>query len=137
MPRIFSNEPDDEAGRHRGSTYMRFEDPPVWTSEHDGVITTRHVMWTASSTKHGTRVNPDMPGDPVMEIPIFYEWIDPVMLHEFGHPLGLHDFYKDPDPKVRELYSIMSGKADEVTPEDLFQLRAIYLRHMKHVNQDD
>ena len=127
----------DEAGKHLGNLYLKMEEPPIWTSRDNGDFIERHVMWTATSTIHGDLANADEivgiePCDPDIPTPIYYQWIDPVMLHEFGHTLGLHDFYNDPDYRVKKLKAIMTFNTDHITREDIAQLRAIYIRHVKH-----
>ena len=51
------------------------------------------------------------------------------MLHEFGHTLGLPDFYED--ASMEHLDAVMSRSA-KVMDEDIAQLRAIYLLHSSH-----
>ena len=58
-----------------------------------------------------------------------YLYIDPVMLHEFGHTLGLHDFYDD--PTMTHLDAVMNT-SNGIRYEDIAQLRAIYLLHSSH-----
>ena len=67
---------------------------------------------------------------------IRYEYVGTVALHEFGHTLGLHDFYDD--KTMVDLPSVM-GKPDYdnlrniwIEHHDLEQLRAIYLLHSPH-----
>ena len=50
-------------------------------------------------------------------------------MHEFGHTLGLHDFYSD--PSMNHLSAVMN-KSTTIEDEDLAQLRAIYLLHDAH-----
>ena len=59
----------------------------------------------------------------------YFLYIDPVMLHEFGHTLGLPDYYAD--PTMDNLNAVMNGGGG-ITTEDIEQLRAIYLLHSKH-----
>ena len=55
------------------------------------------------------------------------------MLHEFGHTLGLPDFYAD-TTGLKNVVAIMndSGAARNVKDEDIEQLRAIYILHTRH-----
>ena len=71
--------------------------------------------------------------------PQFYVFIDYVMLHEFGHTLGLPDFYsgstsENYDSRLSLLTAIMNKYwvAKEIKDEDIEQLRAIYGLHTKH-----
>ena len=58
-----------------------------------------------------------------------YHYIDPLMIHEFGHTLGLSDFGND--PTLKSLAAIMENfhVNKTITVEDLAQLRAIYAIH--------
>ena len=51
------------------------------------------------------------------------------MMHEFGHTLGIHDFYND--PIMDWLVAVMNTNND-ITDHDIEQLRAIYLLHTSH-----
>ena len=55
----------------------------------------------------------------------YYVYVDRIMLHEFGHTLGLHDSYND--PTMDDLDAVMN-----TSYEDIEQLRAIYLLHTPH-----
>ena len=52
-----------------------------------------------------------------------------IAVDEFGHTLGLHDFYRD--VRMDHLNAVMNIGA-EITDEDIAQLRAIYLLHRAH-----
>ena len=111
-------------GVHMEDMYMVFEDPPQSAEKPDRQpwkYTT--WAWTTIEGVHGTKV----PGtsNPTK----YFLYLPPVMLHEFGHTLGLHDFYND--TTMEHLDAIMNGK-DQITAENLEQLRAIYFRHSKH-----
>jgi predicted Zn-dependent protease len=58
-----------------------------------------------------------------------YYYIDPLMIHEFGHTLGLSDFGND--PTLKSLTAIMENfhANKTITAEDIAQLRAIYAVH--------
>ena len=59
-----------------------------------------------------------------------YAFIDWVMLHEFGHTLGLPDFYADTSTLQGQI-AIMNEHwvAQDIKDEDLEQLKAIYILH--------
>ncbi len=59
----------------------------------------------------------------------YYAYVDRVMLHEFGHTLGLHDFYDD--PTMDQLDAVMNDPYTNKTPtaEDIAQLKAMYALH--------
>ena len=59
----------------------------------------------------------------------YYAYVDRIMLHEFGHTLGLHDFYDD--PTMAHLDAVMDT-SNAIRPEDIAQLRAIYFHHGSH-----
>ena len=68
---------------------------------------------------------------PVPNLSDSYYYIDPVMIHEFGHTLGLPDFYKDNATGLKGLPAIMGSHPIRmtITAEDIVQLRAIYAVH--------
>ena len=114
-------------GVHMGDMYMVFEDPPESAVEEtvNSVTSWRYTVWrwTADKSKHGTHIqHTAMP----ME---YYLYIDPVMLHEFGHTLGLPDFYAD--TTMDHLDAVMNT-SDGIKHEDIEQLRAIYFLHSPH-----
>ena len=59
----------------------------------------------------------------------YHAYVDRVMLHEFGHTFGLHDFYDD--PTMDHLDAVMNDPYTNKTPtaEDIAQLRAMYALH--------
>ena len=59
----------------------------------------------------------------------YYVYVDRIMLHEFGHTLGLHDFYND--PTMDDLDAVMNTSY-VIHAEDIKQLEAIYLLHNPH-----
>ena len=59
----------------------------------------------------------------------YYVHMGRIMLHEFGHTLGLHDSYND--PTMDDLDAVMNTSY-EIRDEDIEQLRAIYLLHTPH-----
>ena len=63
--------------------------------------------------------------------PSLYYYIDPIMIHEFGHTFGLPDFYADTTTGLQALPAVMDDPYTNKTPtlEDIEQLRAIYALH--------
>ena len=63
-----------------------------------------------------------------------YLYVGHIALHEFGHPLGLHDFYAD--PSMKHLRAIMNFDRNdvgaEITDEDRDYLRDVYYNHTLH-----
>ncbi len=60
-----------------------------------------------------------------------FRYVDPIMMHEFGHTLGLPDFYLDYMTDLMGLDAVMNDPYSNKTPtdEDIAQLKAIYARH--------
>ena len=63
---------------------------------------------------------------------VYYVYVDRVMLHEFGHALGLPDFYADDKTGLKGLSDAVMHTGYEIRDEDIEQLRAIYLLHNPH-----
>ncbi len=51
------------------------------------------------------------------------------MVHEFGHTLGLHDFYDD---KKMDHSNPVMNTSYEISDEDIEQLEAMYFHHDSH-----
>ena len=49
------------------------------------------IYWTDVQGHDGAKITNLLPGNPTS----FYYYINPTMIHEFGHTLGLHDHYAD------------------------------------------
>ena len=85
--------------------------------------------WTNVSTDNGTRVI-----DPATNARVgYYAYINAVMVHEFGHTLGLPDFY-GPMGQAAGLNGLRANMDDPYkhqtpTSQDIAQLRAIYAVH--------
>ena len=64
----------------------------------------------------------------------YYAYIDRVMVHEFGHTLGMPDFYADNTTGLNGLPAVMDNHHNNmaITVEDIAQLDAIYRRHSSH-----
>ena len=122
----------DGPGRHMENMYIVFENPP-WGARLDlnGDWKRTEYVWTDVRDKHGEDV-------PCFEAAAIcnmmdtrvYVYVGRVMLHEFGHTLGLPDFYDD-RTGLRDLEGVMKGSF-EIQDEDIEQLKAIYLLHSRH-----
>ena len=58
--------------------------------------------------------------------PRCYVYVDRIMLHEFGHTLGLHDFYND---RTMDHLTAVMNTHSVIDDEDEMQLEAIYAYH--------
>ena len=119
----------DGPGKHMVNMTMVFEEPG-FQCDDDPCTTQSQVIWTDVKKKQGTRPPGMGPTSSNLSIYIF---IDYVMLHEFGHPLGLSDFYDD-TTGLKNVTAIMNKHwvAQEIKDEDIEQLKAIYILHTKH-----
>ena len=115
---------------------MIFEDPPYCCRNRDEAVcdTADLVLtrWTSEPMKHWTWVTEDGK-DILLEYPL------KMAMHEFGHTLGLPDFYGYDNQHRADGLSIeepaflnKSWEAKTVRIEDIEQLDAIYTRHSKH-----
>ena len=116
-------------GLHMENMFMVFEDPP-WFAEavKRGMSTVwvrTEYAWTDDEDLNGEKVTGS--GSPG----VFYVYVDRVMLHEFGHTLGLPDFYNDKTGLMRYSDAVMDTGL-EIHEEDINQLRAIYVLHNPH-----
>ena len=89
----------------------------AWYTNEDGTVS--RVYWTNIANLDGVRVNPQRRTPPIE----WWAYIGGVVVHEFGHTLGLPDFWKFP-----ELESIVAVMYENVriTPADLDLLDDIY-----------
>ena len=120
-------EMSDHVGPHLGDMYIKIEDPPVWIPRDDPDADPAYYKWTFDRDLHREPIRDVNPDDDTA--PTRYYWIDRVMLHEYGHTLGLDDYYDD--DSMDHLVAMMNISLD-ITDEDIEQLRAIYIRHEKH-----
>ena len=118
-------------GAHMGIMYMVFEDPPWAAAEEEDVLGNKtgkwertEYLWTTNKSLNGSRVSY------IASREVFYVYVDRVMLHEFGHTLGLPDFYSD-TTGLKGLDAVMNTSF-EIQDEDIAQLEAIYLLHSPH-----
>ena len=127
---------------HLGHMTIVFEEPAWWCRSKpslagycDDLV---RIYWTDESALSGIYLDEGIltEGNP----PSRYEWVGRVMRHEFGHPLGLTDFYDtrdktfhtdDEKPRLREsdMKNAVMHTGSEIHAQDIAQLRAIYLLH--------
>ena len=115
-------------GKHMKNMYVVIEEPPrsaIEVTMPSGTPTWQHWIWewTADQNLAGRHVQG------TMNPKVYYAYIDRVMLHEFGHTLGLDDFYLD---NTMDHLDALMNESSTIEDEDLKQLRAIYSRHSPH-----
>lgn len=118
----------DGPGNHLRDLWLVIEEP-AWECRGDtdratgDCIPVEHarIYWT---DKSGLDEN-DVPGVPNS----YYHYIGSILIHEFGHTLGLPDF--SADHTLMNLRAVMENphKNKTITDEDIAQLRAIYAVH--------
>ncbi len=112
---------------HKKTMYMIFEDPP-WNAKKDanGIWQHKEFEWNAIKARNGVKVpGSGTPGK-------YYVYGLRIVLHEFGHTLGLPDFYGDTKTDLDNLIDAVMHTGYEIHEEDIEQLRAIYLLHNPH-----
>ena len=69
-----------------------------------------------------------------LDTPSVYIYVNYITIHEFGHTLGMPDFYQDGDHGLTNVLNAVmhDPSVGRVTDEDLKQLNAIYRYHTKH-----
>ena len=114
-------------GKHMVNMTIVFEEPG-FQCDDDACSMQSQIVWTDVSIRHATR-----PPSSTVANPQLYIFINWVMLHEFGHTLGLPDFYED-TTGLQNVVAIMNdhGVAQDIKDEDLEQLKAIYILHTSH-----
>ena len=118
-------------GGHMSEMHMVFEDPPWYAQKvKDGLWRVREYVWTKDKYKNGKLIPCLAAATPCAAR--YYVYVDRVMLHEFGHTLGLSDFYNDDETGLIDLTNAVMYTGFVLTGEDLKQLEAIYLLHDPH-----
>ncbi len=128
-------------GRHLGDMSLVVEEPAWECRQIDpttsACIPAQHVRsyWTDKPRLDNDTVKNLPHGSP----PSSYHYIGSLMIHEFGHTLGLPDFYKrngvNWDERLSNVTAIMNlptvAKGISLL-YDIAQLDAIYARHTRH-----
>ena len=114
-------------GKHMVNMTMVFEEPGFQCDNKSCSIQSE-IVWTNVSPNHGMRPMGSTPAAPKL-----YVFVGYIMLHEFGHTLGLPDFYEDTSTLKGET-AIMNlpWDAQNIRDEDIRQLKAIYILHTTH-----
>ena len=114
-------------GKHMVNMTMVFEEP-AYVCSGSMCLDPYRIVWTDDQTKDGDPTPSSTAADQEQ-----YAFIDWVMLHEFGHTLGLPDFYADTSTLQGQI-AIMNEHwvAQDIKDEDLEQLKAIYILHTSH-----
>ena len=117
-------------GSHMGDMYIVFEDPPWFAVEETDMSGNKTGKWMTTEYVW-TRIK-DLNGAEVLDggRPRKYVYVDRIMIHEFGHALGLPDFYND-DTGLMNLDAVMN-ESFKILKDDIAQLKAIYLLHSAH-----
>ena len=126
-----SSDWDGRPGQHLGDMSLILEEPAYecrgFNKKTGTCAQHARIYWT---DVQGNNRKP-VPNLPVGSPPSYYYSIGPLMIHEFGHTLGLSDFYADDTTGLRYLDAVMENFHDHpvITAEDKAQLRAIYAIH--------
>ena len=120
-------------GKHMENMVMVFEDPPWLAMNGDGrPYTHTEYVWTDVRSKDNDPVPcTEDPSTCAMKPVRKYLYVGRVMRHEFGHTLGLPDFYNG-KTGLSGLKAVMGLTSDDIEYQDIEQLKAIYLLHSQH-----
>ncbi len=118
-------------GGHMSEMHMIFEDPPWFAQEiKTDVWRIREYVWTKDKYKNGKLIPCRAPASTCAAR--YYVYADRIMLHEFGHTLGLSDFYNDYETDLDTLPNAVMDTGFVINGEDIKQLEAVYLLHDPH-----
>ena len=100
---------------------------PAWECRNFNTMTGNcgehaKIYWTDDSSHHEAKII----GLPFGNPPSYFYYINPTMTHEFGHTLGLYDFYND---RTMDHLTAVMNTHSVIEGEDEKQLRAIYAYH--------
>ena len=117
-------------GRHMLDMDIVFEAPGFSCPEDDDTCTNAEqlrILWTNDKNKH-------QKGGGQVDKPSVYIYVNYIMIHEFGHTLGMPDFYNDDQHGLNTVTDAVMNvpSVGRVTDEDLKQLHAIYRHHTRH-----
>ena len=125
--------PSPRVGEHIAGIHLIFEEP-AW--ECRGTLDPvtgacppadhLRIYWTDVAGDDRTEAK-----DPAGNVIGEYRYVDPIMMHEFGHTFGLSDFYLDDMTNLMGLAAVMNDPYSNKTPtaQDIEQLKAIYALH--------